>query len=137
MEKENIYLVVAYGGEWEDSWERAEKAFRSQESAQSYIDKQIALYNNVSEETWRDVCELVSQNEYDIEYDFFDMVHGGLMEGKSREDYDKAIKVFHEQTKYELVKDRFGITKEEYDIKDCNSQNDFSGYYIQEVELIC
>ena len=32
----NIYIAVAYGGEWEDRWERNIKAFSSREKAEAF-----------------------------------------------------------------------------------------------------
>lgn len=71
----SIYIVVAYGGEWEDKWEQNIKAFSSLEKAEAFcLHKQenIPEYSEYIERlTWKigDFAHLAANKDNSLEHE--------------------------------------------------------------------
>ena len=83
----SIYLVVAYGGQWEDSWEENIKAFNSLEKAEVFAmkaTKDIPEYSEYIKRLEERVCGLAhyagEKKDYPEYYAEYDRVYNALMD---------------------------------------------------------
>ena len=135
MDSKKIYIVYSYGGEWEDKWEHNEYAFTTKEAAEAYIKEQEESGNKIGDEQWNEIEQYLAEKELDMQCKYYDPNTAQLYENTKEEDYYAEYDEFDNITKYELVKEKFGIEKEEYDKKEYDMSYDFCGYGISEVNL--
>lgn len=87
---DNIYLVVKYGGEYEDKWEIPVAAFSSKEYAEDFMKKcKDETLSKISNKEWNELLEKV--NDYETEkwkenpnFSGFDFYTDGIMEMKDK-----------------------------------------------------
>lgn len=64
----NIYLVTAFGGQWEDSWERPIKAFKTPEKAVEFVEKR-----EKGDREWLDKADRIVDEFADKNYRVIDI----------------------------------------------------------------
>lgn len=131
MEEKKVYAVIAYGGEWDGKWENVECVCSTPERAQVYIDEQEK--DVISDELFEEIRDHLAQVEYDLQNQYYDETSFELRDGKTEEEYDEAMNEFKEKTQYEIIKEKWNISKESYDKAENNHMYDFSGYIIKDV----
>ena len=135
METKKIYVVSSFGGEWEDKWEHIECAFTTKEAADKYIKDSETINDKISDELFEEVKSYLAEKEYEMQSKYYDPTTAELYKDVKQEDYDAAYDEFYELTRYELIKEKFNIEKEDYDMKEHNRDYDFVGYMKNEIEL--
>lgn len=136
MEKDKIFVVIEYGGCYEDSWENARAAFDNYENAKKYVDDMNRIYSSVDDETYEKISDMIAEEENKIHVKYFGEDYSEyLLPNMSRDDFNKELDDFYDNGKYDLVKEKFGIDREVYMIVEENRLSDFSGYMIQEIDM--
>ena len=131
MEEKKVYAVIAYGGEWEDKWESVECVCTTTERAQEYIDN--SLKNRIPDDLFDEMEEYLANEEYKIQSEFYNTQTSELIDGKSEVDYEKAINDFEIETQYEIIKEKWGISRESFDKAKHDRIYGFDGYIIEDV----
>lgn len=131
--KDKIFIVIEYGGQYEDSYEHVICAFDDYGSAKEYTDKMKKMYSSVNEDTFNEIERVLSIEEDKIYAKYFGY---DVIQKPNIEDYENEINKFHEKTKFEIVENMFGIDKETYIKIKAKRDFDFCGYNIKEIELI-
>ena len=135
METKKIYVVASFGGEWDSKWSDIECAFTTKEAAEAYMSEQEALGINISDEQFEEIKTFLAEEEYELQNKFYDPMTGKLYDDVKLEDYREASEYFNNEKKYELLKEKFNIEKEDYDKKEYKVTNDFVGFMVKEVDL--
>ena len=92
-----VYIVIEYGGEWEDSWEHISGVCSSLELAQKLADKIKQAHSgpeSISKDEYEELCKAVSDYEYNHDVTLGDTMSEAipkLFSEYSKEDIDKAI----------------------------------------------
>lgn len=73
------YIVKAYGGEWEDSWEDIYAVCLTRETAERKLEECEAAHNpKISEEEWDKLTDEVGEYEDEAD-DYFDSFTEGIL----------------------------------------------------------
>ena len=118
MEQQNkhrILVVIEYGGEYEDSWEKVACAFEDYDSAKEYTDKMKKMYSAIDEKTYSEITDMLESEEEKIADKYFVLNSIELLPGMKESDYSKELNDFQKNGKYELIKKNFGIDRETFD----------------------
>jgi hypothetical protein len=138
MEKK-VYVVVSYGGQYEDKWDKNEAVFFTKEKAEKYISDMERENSKISEKKLCEVYDFISdyelENIFDKYYYYDGKNESHLREGYTDEEYYKEYDEFYENGIYKLIEEKFGFTKEEWDNATHRRDYDFCGYYIDEIPL--
>lgn len=135
METRKIYIVYSFGGEWEDKWERNECAFMTKEAAETYIKELEELSDKISDDKWEEIKDYLAEKEWEMQCKYYDPNTAQLYDDASEDDYYAECEEFEHVTKYELIKEKFNMDKDDYDRKEYEMDYDFVGYSISETEL--
>lgn len=128
---EKIYLVYAYGGEYEDKWDMTIKAFSTREKADAFVEE-LKNKPTLSNEQYAEVQNRMSMKECDI-FEKYMTADGTKIDPAKRDAYEKEIDDLYNNFEYDYVKEHYGLDKEEYAQISFNIDNDFSGYRVKEV----
>ena len=107
-----VYIVIEYGGEWEDSWEHISGVCSSLELAEKLANKIKQAHSgpeSISKDKYEELCDAVSDYEYR-----HDITLGGTMSEAipklfpeySKEDIDQAIIAYDDYDEWYGVKIR-------------------------------
>lgn len=138
MEQQNkhrIFVVIEYGGEYEDSWQKVVCAFEDYDSAKEYTDKMKKMYSAIDEKTYSEITDMLESEEEKIADKYFVLNSIELLPGMKESDYSKELNDFQKNGKYELIKKNFGIDRETFDFVEKKRTYCFSGYMIKEIDL--
>lgn len=135
MEEKKIFVVISFGGEWEEKYEKVECAFTSKEAADKYIKENTKLHDKISDDDYYKIQEFVAPIEYDIQCKYYDPTTGELYEGKTDDEWNKEYDSFEKEGKYKLIEEKFGFTKEDVERKETDIMYDFVGYTCNEINL--
>lgn len=129
-----IYLVISYGGQYEDKWEVPEHAFSVKEDAEEYIKAKEALrvitvddYHKISEKLYE-----IDDNRY---AEYFNPNTNELLEGKDDFEYYSIYDEWMEVGRYEYIKEHYGFSKDEFDTAEHDYTYGQNYYMILEVPL--
>ena len=98
--KDKIFIVIEYGGQYEDSYEHVICAFDDYGSAKEYTDKMKKMYSSVNEDTFNEIERVLSIEEDKINAKYFG---DDVIKKPNIGDYENEINKFHEKTKFEIV----------------------------------
>ena len=137
MKEEKIFVVYSYGGEYEDKWETIECAFTSKEKAIKYIEDREKENGAISNEKYYEIRDYIQSELCNIYYKYFDPETDEPLNENSSLEYDLKVDEFEDITKYEIIKEKFGFTKEEWDRKEDQFIWGFCGYSYKEITMFC
>lgn len=137
MDKEakKITVVYSFGGQYEDKWENLECAFLKKEDADKYMEEKMSLRGKISDEKYYEIRDYLAELELEIQWKYYDPKTYELYKDKTEEDYNKAITDYEEKEKYDIIKEKYGFTKEEFDTKENDMIDEFCSYMTKEIDL--
>ena len=121
-----IYVVISYGGEYDDSWESVECAFNTKSRATNWIKNRKYLANTIGKDKFEEIENFIRQKEEETDE---------LLEGKNNDDYLAECNKFHDNGKFVLIENEFGIDKKTYEILEQIFDTSFTDYYIMKTKL--
>ena len=130
-----IYVVISYGGEYEDSWESVECAFNTKSRATNWINKRKYLANTIGKDKFKEIENFIRQKEDEIYNRYYNEETDELLEGKNNDDYLAECNKFHDNVKFVLIENEFGIDKKTYEILEQIFDTSFTDYYIIKTKL--
>lgn len=137
MDKETkkITVVCSFGGQYEDKWENLECAFLKKEDADKYMEEKMSLRGKISDEKYYEIRDYLAELELEIQWKYYDPKTYELYKDKTEEDYNKAITDYQEKEKYDIINEKYGFTKEEFDTKENDMIDEFCSYMTKEIDL--
>ena len=130
-----IYVVISYGGEYDDSWESVECAFNTKSRATNWINNRKYLANTIGRKKFEEIENFIHQKEDEIYNRYYNEETDELLEGKNNDDYLAECNKFHDNGKFVLIEKEFGIDKKTYEILEQIFDTSFTDYYIMKTKL--
>ena len=128
--KNNVYVIIRYGGTMDCRWEQVESIYRDQATAKRIcetLNKELKKYDD---ELLRSIKAFVLNKQIEESLRFFDPNNDFCMIESMEEEYYDAIEIFNSKTKYKLIKEKFGISKKEMMKIEEYEQTDTDGYKV-------
>ena len=135
MEDNMIYVAVAFGGQYEDKWEKAEAAFLTKEKVDEYVAEQMALKNKISDVNYIQIVEYLNTQREKVMEKYFDDSTGEFTDGVDEKIYGEANDKFENESVPALVQERFGIDYEDFKVKEDCMHEEFCDYMIEKIPL--
>ena len=130
-----IYVVISYGGEYDDSWESVECAFNTKSRATNWINNRKYLANTIGRKKFEEIENFIYEKEDEIYNRYYNEETDELLEGKNNDDYLAECNKFHDNGKFVLIEKEFGIDKKTYEILEQIFDTSFTDYYIMKTKL--
>ena len=130
-----IYVVISYGGEYDDSWESVECAFNTKSRATNWINNRKYLANTIGKDKFEEIENFIYEKEDEIYNRYYNEETDELLEGKNDDDYRAECNKFHDNVKFALIENEFGIDKKSYEILEQIFDTSFTDYYIMKTKL--
>ena len=130
-----IYVVISYGGEYDDSWESVECAFNTKSRATNWINNRKYLANTIGKDKFKEIENFIYGKEDEIYNRYYNEETDELLEGKNNDDYLAECNKFHDNVKFVLIENEFGIDKKTYEILEQIFDTSFTDYYIMKTKL--
>ena len=130
-----IYVVISYGGEYDDSWESVECAFNTKSRATNWIKNRKYLANTIGEDKFKEIENFIYEKEDEIYNRYYNEETDELLEGKNDDDYRAEFNKFNDNVKFVLIENEFGIDKKTYEILEQIFDTSFTDYYIMKTKL--
>ena len=130
-----IYVVISYGGEYDDSWESVECAFNTKSRATNWINNRKYLANTIGKDKFEEIENFIYEKEDEIYNRYYNEETDELLEGKNNDDYLAECNKFHDNLKFVLIENEFGIDKKTYEILEQIFDTSFTDYYIMKTKL--
>lgn len=111
----SVWVVTLHGGQYDDKWDHIEAVFMNRAEAEAYAEDGNKSLKEVDYGKYTEIEEYISEMEEQYLDKYLD--EDGCPKGKSpeeRKDYKEALDKFYHETQYELIKEKFGIDKDEY-----------------------
>ena len=128
-----VYVVRSYGGYWEDKWDKNEAVFSTRDKAEAFIKESEELDKKITKELYDEIEEFLNEKADEIYNKYYDE-NDELIDPTSLEAYKKEYDSFDTEGKYDLVYEKYGITRDEYDNAEDHVNYEFHGYMIDELE---
>ena len=130
----NIYLVISYGGQYEDNWEIPEHAFRVKKDAEEYIKAKEAL-RVISIDDYHKIAEELYAIDDNLYAEYYNINTNELLEGKDEDEYYRLYDEWMDVKRYEYIKEHYGFSREEFDCAEHDYTYGQNYYMINEIPL--